>query len=72
MSTVIDAQPCDNWDRHQRWERSQRAELLEEYRDLQARGLSQRQAADKLHVPRTTLQAWRAWQARLDAWPPGG
>jgi Family of unknown function (DUF6399)/helix-turn-helix, Psq domain len=69
VSTVIDAQPRGNCDRHQRWERSQRAELLEQYRDLQARGLSQRQAANKLDVPRTTLQAWRAWQDRLDACP---
>jgi hypothetical protein len=36
---------------------------------LQARGLSQRQAANSLDVPRTTLQAWRAWQDRLDACP---
>jgi len=36
---------------------------------LQARGLSQRQAATSLDVPRTTLQAWRAWQDRLDACP---
>jgi Family of unknown function (DUF6399) len=69
VSTVIDAQPRSNRDRHQRWERCQRAELLEQYRDLQARGLSQRQAADRLDVPRTTLQAWRAWQDRLDACP---
>src|SRR4029453_3408309 len=71
MSPVIDVQPCGNCDRHQRWERSRRAELLEQYRDLQARGLSQRQAANSLDVPRTTLQAWRAWQDRLDGWPRG-
>ena len=51
------------------WERSRRAAFLEQYRDLQARGLSQRQAANRLDVPRTTLQAWRAWQDRLDACP---
>ena len=56
-------------DRHQRWERLQRAELLGQYRDLQTEGLSQRQAAQRLEVPRTTLQAWRAWQDRLDACP---
>src|SRR5207244_12277600 len=66
---VIDAQPRGNGDRHQRWERSRCAELLEQYRDLQARGFSQRQAANRLDVPRTTLQAWRAWQDRLDACP---
>ena len=69
MSPVIDAQPRGNGDRHQRWERSRRAALLEEYHDLQARGLSQRQAANSLDVPRTTLQAWQAWQDRLDACP---
>jgi hypothetical protein len=42
---------------------------LEQYRDLRAQGLSQRQAANRLDVPRTTLQAWRAWQDRLDACP---
>ena len=69
MSTVIDTQPRGNGDRHQRWTRSRRAALLEQYHDLQARGLSQRQAANSLDVPRTTLQAWRAWQDRLDACP---
>ena len=69
MSTVIDTQPRGNGDRHQRWARSRRAALLEQYHDLQARGLSQRQAANRLDVPRTTLQAWRAWQDRLDACP---
>jgi Family of unknown function (DUF6399) len=69
VSTVIDAQPRGNGDRYQRWERSRRAELLEQYHDLQARGLSQRQAANSLDVARTTLQAWRAWQDRLDACP---
>ena len=69
MSTVIDTQPRGNGDRHQRWERSRRAELLEQYHDLRVRGLSQRQAANSLDVARTTLQAWRAWQDRLDACP---
>jgi hypothetical protein len=36
---------------------------------LQTQGLSQRQAAKQLEVPRTTLQAWCAWQGRLDACP---
>jgi hypothetical protein len=56
-------------DRKQRWERSQRAALLDQYRALQAEGVSQRQAAKILHLPRTTLQAWHVWQERLDAWP---
>jgi hypothetical protein len=45
------------------------AELLEQYGALQVQGLSQRQAANTLDVPRTTLQAWRAWQDRLDSYP---
>src|ERR1700739_1316365 len=69
VSPVMDTQPRGNGDRHQRWERSRRAELLEQYHDLQARGLSQRQHANSLDVARTTLPAWRAWQDRLDACP---
>jgi len=69
VSSIIDVQPHGHGDRHQRWERGRRAELLEQYRDLQAQGFSQRQAAMALAVPRTTLQAWRAWQDRLDACP---
>src|SRR5215467_6806988 len=49
-----------------------RAELLDQYRDLQAQGVSQRQAAKVLAVPRTTLQAWRVWQERLDICPQVG
>jgi hypothetical protein len=33
------------------------------------KGVSQRQAAKALDVPRSTLQAWRLYQARLDACP---
>ena len=69
MSSVIDSQRRRHCDRHQRWERLRRAELLDAYRDLQTQGFSQRQAAQRLQVPRTTLQAWRAWQDRLDACP---
>ena len=56
----------------QRWERMRRAELLDQYRDLQAQGVSQRHAAKGLAVPRTTLQAWRVWQERLDSCPQVG
>ena len=69
MSTVIDYKPRGNFDRHQRWDRLRRAALLEQYGALQAHGLSQHQAAKMLDVPRTTLQAWRAWQDRLDVCP---
>lgn len=36
---------------------------------MQAQGFSQRQATQALDVPRSTLQAWRTWQDRLDACP---
>ena len=72
MGTVIQYPQRSNEDRHQRWDRLERAELFEQYRDLQAQSLSQRQAAKVLHVPRSTLQAWRAYQERLDACPAVG
>ena len=69
MGTVIHDERCSNTNRQQRWDRTQRAELFGQYRALQAQGVSQRQAAQMLHVPRTTLQAWRTWQETLDACP---
>ena len=69
MGTVIDYEQRSKVDRHQRWERIRRAELFEQYHELHAQGLSQRQAAKRLDVPRTTLQAWLAWQDRLNACP---
>ena len=69
MGTVIHYEQRGNIGRKQRWDRLRRAELLDRYNDLQAQGVSQRQAAKVLHVPRTTLQAWRMWQGRLDACP---
>ena len=72
MGTVIHYAQCGNAARQQRWERMRRAELLDQYRDLQAQGVSQRQAAKVLAVPRTTLQAWRVWQERLDICPQVG
>ena len=72
MSTGIHEAQCGNAARHQRWERRRRAELLDQYRDLQAQGVSQRHAARVLAVPRTPLQAWRVWQERLDSCPQVG
>jgi hypothetical protein len=69
MSTVIDFPYRDNVDRHQLWDRFERADLFEQYLDLQAQGVSQRQASKKLEVPRTTLQAWQAYQESLDEHP---
>ena len=69
MATVIQEKQRSNEDRHPRWERTHRAALCDPYRALQAQGLSLRQAAKVLAVPRSTLQAWRAYQERLDEHP---
>jgi hypothetical protein len=69
VGTVIQYEQRGNNDRHPRWERTRRAELFERYGALQAQGLSHRQAAKLLHVPRSTLQAWQAYHESLDAHP---
>ena len=67
MGPVIQSPQQGNEDRHPRWNRLERAELGPRDSDRQAQGLSERQAAKMLGVPRSTLQAWRAYQERLDA-----
>src|SRR5215831_3502319 len=52
-----------------RWDRFERADLFAQYRALRAQGISERQAAKALKVPRTTLQAWRRWHDTLDTCP---
>ena len=69
MGTVIQEKPQGNEERHPRWERLERADRFAQAGDLHARGLSQRQAAQGLEVPRSTLQAWRAYQEPRDACP---
>ena len=69
METIIQYTQRGNEDRNQRWARIERADLFERYGDLHAQGISQRQAAQVLDVPRSTLQAWRAYQASLDESP---
>ncbi len=69
MGTVIQETHQGNENRHQRWARLERAALFAQYGALQAQGRSQRQAAQVLDVPRSTLQAWRAYQDGLDACP---
>jgi hypothetical protein len=69
VGTVIQYKPRSNNDHRPRWDRTQRAALLDQYHDLQAQGVSLRQAAQTLHVPRSTLQAWRAYQESLDEHP---
>lgn len=67
--TIIQEKQQGNLDRHQRWARFERADLFEQYSNLSTKGLSQRQAAKVLDVPRSTLQAWRAYQESLDECP---
>ncbi len=69
MATIIQEKQRGNLDRNQRWARFERADLFEQYSNLSTQGLSQRQAAKVLDVPRSTLQAWRAYHDRLDACP---
>jgi transposase len=52
-----------------RWDRFERADLFEHYREWRTQGVSERQAAKELNVPRTTLQAWRLWHDTLDICP---
>jgi len=69
VGTVIQDPQQRNDSRQPRWDRFERAHLFEPSRERQAQGMSQRQAAQKLQVPRTTLQAWRTWHETLDICP---
>ena len=69
VGTVIQDAQRSKDDHPRRWNRSQRAQLFDQSLDLHAQGLSLRQAAKALEVPRSTLQAWRAYQESLDEHP---
>ena len=69
MGTVIQDMPQINHRSQPRWDRFERADLFEQYRELRTQGVSERQAAKELKVPRTTLQAWRMWHDSLDICP---
>jgi hypothetical protein len=69
VGTIIQARQQSYEAHHSRWDRLERAARFDQYRALQAQGLSQRQAANKLDVPRSPLQAWQTYQASLDASP---
>src|SRR6266446_5040530 len=69
MGTVIQETHQRHSDRQPRWDRFERAERFARSLTLPAQGLSQRQAAKALQVPRTTLHAWRQWQDTLDICP---
>ena len=67
MGTVIQDQQQRNPAGQPHWDRFERADLFAQYRELRTQGLSERQAAKELKVPRTTLQAWRVWHDTLDS-----
>jgi hypothetical protein len=66
VGTVIKDKHQRNPESQSRWDRLERADLFEQYRQLRSQGISERQAAQELQVPRTTLQAWRLWHDTLD------
>jgi Family of unknown function (DUF6399) len=69
VGTVIQATHKRHYARQPHWDRCERADLFEQYRELRTQGVSERQAAKELQVPRTTLQAWRVWHDTLDICP---
>jgi hypothetical protein len=69
MATIIQDTPRGHADRHQRWARIDRAALFAPYGRVPDQGVSQRQAAQVLDVPRSPLRAWRLDHARLAACP---
>jgi len=69
VGTLIQDTQQRNPDRQPRWDRLERADLFAPYRELRTQGISERQAATELKVPRTTLQAWRMWHDSLDICP---
>jgi hypothetical protein len=69
VEIVIQGKRRRNPERQPRWDRFERADFFEQYRELRAQGISERQAAKELKVPRTTLQAWRIWHDTLDSCP---
>src|SRR5256885_5892201 len=69
VATIIQATQRGHHDRNQRWTRLKRVDLFARYGELHTQGISQRQAAKQLDVPRSTLQAWRAYHECLDESP---
>jgi Family of unknown function (DUF6399) len=69
VGTVIQDQQQLHPEGQPRWDRFERADLFAQYRELRIQGISERQAAKELKVPRTTLQAWRLWHDTLDICP---
>jgi hypothetical protein len=65
VGTIIQARQHSHEAPHPRWDRIERAERFDPSLERQAQGISQRQAAQKLEVPRSTLPAWQAYQDSL-------
>jgi hypothetical protein len=59
VGPVIQYAQRDSEARHQRWDRIERADLFAQYGDLQAQGLSQRQAAKVLDGLCRKVAFWR-------------
>ena len=51
MGTLIQDKQQRNPDSQPRWNRLERADLFEQYRELPTRGISERQAAKEINVP---------------------
>jgi hypothetical protein len=71
VGTVIQDTHQRNAHGQPRGDRFERADLFEQYREWRTQGLSERQAAQALKVPRSTLPAWRVWHDTLDICPQG-
>jgi hypothetical protein len=71
VRTVIQDQQQRTPEGHPRWDRFERADLFAQSRGLRPQGFAERQVANKLNVPRTTLQAWRVWHDSLASCPHG-
>jgi hypothetical protein len=69
VANVAHVAPVVNGGRNIVWHRSVATSLFEEYRELRGQGVSERAAAKRLKVPRTTLQAWTSNAATIDADP---
>jgi len=69
MTTVANFTPIVNHGRNIPWHRSVQTEHLADYREMLKSGVSERQAAASLGVPRSTLQSWRNHAETLDAEP---
>ncbi len=69
MTTVTNFAPVVNHGRNIPWHRSVQTEHLADYREMLKSGVSERQAAVSLGVPRSTLQSWRDYAETLDTEP---